>query len=116
MVNKTFLKISLLLVELTSIPLFILISLYMITAYGMLNPKFIGLITGLNYVTSLRIHTDTLLRISCVILTMTHSYGGLTLLVTRRVRNRKIASIIITLVTLIIVTLASIYLIAEATK
>jgi len=116
MVNKTFLKISLLLVELTSIPLFILISLYMITAYGMLNPKFIGLITGLNYVTSLRIHTDTLLRMSCVILTMTHSYGGLTLLVTRRVRNRKIASTIITLVTLIIVTLASIYLIAEATK
>mgnify|MGYP000580735432 CR=1 FL=1 len=116
MVNKTFLKISLLLVELTSIPLLILMSIYIITAYGMLNPKFIGLITSLNYVISLRIHTDSLLRITCVILTMTHSYGGLTLLITRRVRNRKIASTIIMLMTLIIATLTSIYLIAEATK
>jgi len=116
MVNKTFLKVSLLLVELTSIPLFILMSIYIITAYGMLNPKFIGSITGLNYVTSLRIHTDSLLRITCVILTMTHSYGGLTLLITRRIRNRKIADIGITLMTIVIVTLTGIYLIAEATK
>jgi len=47
---------------------------------------------------------------------MTHSYGGLTLLITRRVRNRRIADISIALMTIVIVTLTGIYLIAEATK
>ena len=116
MVNKMFLKVSLLLVELTSIPLLILMSIYIITAYGMLNPGFIGLVTSLNYVTSLRIHTDGFLRIFCVVLTMTHTYGGLVLLITRRIKNRKIAGIIIALMTLIIATLTAICLIAEATK
>jgi len=97
----TLMKISLLIIEFTSLPLLLLASIYLLSGYQMLNPN-IRIIPE-----SRRIHVDKFLRILAIILVCLHSIGGLIFLVERSIRRdmlRKImdAAIIVGLILLML--------------
>jgi len=97
----TLMKISLLIIEFTSLPLLLLASIYLLSGYQMLNPN-IRIIPE-----SRRIHVDKFLRILAIILVCLHSIGGLIFLVERSIRRdmlRKImdAAIIVGLIVLML--------------
>lgn len=81
------LRIALLLVEATSIPLLVLLLLYLLTGYQMLVPGFRV------FENPRLLHTDRVLRVLTVALALLHSYGGLLLLISRRARKLALALI-----------------------
>lgn len=94
MVNPKLLRVFLLIVEITSLPLLLLCLVYLLTGYQMLIPS-LRLIPRPRLV-----HTDRVLRVLLVTLALAHSYSGLILLCERRIRNstlRKLVELSITL-------------------
>lgn len=81
-------------VEATSIPLAVLMSLYILSAYGLILPELSGYL-GLTYRTSQYIHTHPLLRYLTTILAALHTFGGVMILVRRYIRRDIILAIII---------------------
>jgi len=69
-------------VELTSIPLAVLLLLYVVSGYGMLYPEFFRPL-GLTYKVSTYLHTHPLLRYLTAVLVALHGYGGLVVLSSR---------------------------------
>ena len=93
MANPKLLRISLILIEITSLPLLVLGLIYLLTGYQMLTHS-VRLIPRARY-----LHTDLTLRIILVTMGLIHGYSGLVLMCERRIRNnnlRKIVEIIIT--------------------
>jgi len=80
------LRVALIIVEITSLPLLLL--LYILSGYQMMlrSPVF--------FPRAEIIHTDPLLRILLIILAYLHSLAGLILLVNRRTRNNIIRNIL----------------------
>lgn len=76
------------LVEYTSMPLTLLLLLYVLSGYGTISP--IPGVVGFTYSTSIKIHTLPLLRYLITVTTALHLYGGAVVLAHRRVRNRKL--------------------------
>jgi hypothetical protein len=74
------LRLALIIVEVSSIPLLLLTVLYVLSGYQLLYP-YIRLIPA-----SRAIHVDLLLRILFIILTYLHSLAGLVILLERRVK------------------------------
>lgn len=106
MVRKaTLLKICLLMVEVTSIPLIVLALIYVLSGYQMLAPV-IRIIPEPR-----RIHTDKFLRILTIFLAYLHALGGIVIMAERRIKEetlRKIAEIvaIVVLTTMLVTSLA----------
>jgi len=82
------LRVALIIVEITSLPLLVLMLLYILSGYQMMlrSPIF--------FPRAEIIHTDPLLRILLILLTYLHSLAGLILLINRRVRNNTIRNIL----------------------
>ncbi|MEM2272610.1 MAG: hypothetical protein QXX56_00130 [Candidatus Bathyarchaeia archaeon] len=102
--RSTLMKLSLLMVEFTSIPLVVLASVYLLTGYQMLVPDLRILPEPM------RIHVDRFLRVLAIFLAYIHALGGIIIMAERRLRRelqRKIAEIsaIIVLTTLLIISL-----------
>lgn len=91
MIKKAMLmKILLLIVEFTSIPLIVLGSIYLLSGYQMLNPE-VRIIPEPR-----RIHTDRFLRVLSIFLAYLHALGGVVIMIERRLRKdalRKITEI-----------------------
>jgi hypothetical protein len=103
--NSKLLRAALLMVEATSIPLIVLGFLYLVTGYQLLNP-------GIQLIPRPRvIHTDAVLRITLVAVSILHGYGGLLLLIARLARSNLLrASLFILVHILLIVFLALVVL------
>lgn len=99
-VKPRVLKISLYLVEATSIPLMVLLTIYLLTGYEMMVPKY-RFIPGASV-----IHTDRVLRIAFATLAILHCYAGLTVMLERRVKSRYAKIMAEVLITLLIITFA----------
>jgi succinate dehydrogenase hydrophobic anchor subunit len=82
------LRLALAIVEVTSIPLLILIILYVLSGYQMLYP-YIRLIPA-----SRAIHTDPLLRVIFVVLVYLHSLAGLIIIIERRLRLKMLKTVL----------------------
>ncbi|WP_440059468.1 hypothetical protein ACSU1N_06685 [Thermogladius sp. 4427co] len=100
--NPKLLKLALTIVETTSIPLFVIGVVYLLTGYDMLTPT--------RLIPSARlIHTDSVLRILAISLGFLHSYSGFLLLIARRVRSPLASRALLVLVTAIFLTLAALF-------
>jgi len=82
------LKLALLIVETSSIPLYVVITAYILTGYQILF-KEVRLIPKAEV-----IHADPLLRTSLIILTYLHSISGLNILINRRVKNKALKTLL----------------------
>lgn len=93
------------LVEYTSIPLAFCIMLYLLSGYGIISPVFNLL--GFTYLVSVKIHTLPLLRLVTAALTILHLYGGIIILSSRHIKNKKIRRLtkLLTLVMILILSL-----------
>lgn len=78
------------LVEYTSLPLTLLILLYLLSGYGTVS--LIPSAVGFTYTTSIKIHTLPLLRYLLAVITALHLYGGAVVIAHRRVRYKKLAT------------------------
>jgi len=93
------LRLALIVVEFTSLPLLVVWMVYVITGYSMLTP--------LQLIPNPRaVHADRLLRITALALSLPHSYFGTLLLIARRVRSGTWRSIYTAVSTSAIVILA----------
>lgn len=82
MARSKLLKLALMMVEATSIPLTVTTLIYLLTGYEMLA-------TGLRLIPRARaIHTNEVLRVVFAALALLHGYAGLILLCGRRLRNK----------------------------
>ncbi len=99
------------LVEYSSIPLMTLMTLYILSGYGMITPLFN--IIGFTYSTSHKIHTLPLIRYLTSILTAIHCYCGIIIMTNRRVRNPVLRNVIAYLALLYAALLTSLTTLAE---
>ncbi|MCS7113160.1 MAG: hypothetical protein RMJ00_04980 [Nitrososphaerota archaeon] len=107
--RATLVKLSLLIVESTSLPIAILASVYLLSGYQMLIPD-VRLIPEPR-----RIHTDRFLRILTILLVYLHTVGGAILIAERRLRRREvlkklIETLAVTMVTILLIALLTIEL------
>ncbi|MBS7624893.1 hypothetical protein KEJ29_04870 [Candidatus Bathyarchaeota archaeon] len=79
--RATLVKLSLLIVEFTSLPLMVLASIYLFSGYQMLNPE-VKVIPEPR-----RIHMDRFLRILAIFLMYLHALGGIIIVAERRFRR-----------------------------
>lgn len=107
MVKPRLLRIALLLVEATSIPLLVLGLVYLLTGYQMLVPS-VKL-----FPRPQQIHTDLVLRIIFATMGLIHGYSGLILLLERRIRNNTLRLIIEGIVTGLFIAIAVLILVLE---
>ena len=82
------LRIYLKLVEYTSIPLTLLMFLYVLTGYGMVSPALRHI--GLSYALSANLHTSPALRWLLNATVILHGYPGLALLARRKLKRREL--------------------------
>jgi hypothetical protein len=75
-------------VEYTSIPLSLVMSLYVLSGYGMVSP--IPSLIGFTYPTSVKIHTLPLLRYVTSLLIALHGYAGIVVLANRYLWRYKV--------------------------
>ncbi len=107
MVKPRLLKIMLLLVEATSLPLLVLSLVYLLTGYQMLTPR-------VRFFPKPRlIHTDPVLRILLATLGLIHGYSGLILLFERRIRNNALRIMIEAIVTGLLLGIAGLIILLE---
>jgi succinate dehydrogenase hydrophobic anchor subunit len=106
-VKPRILRILLTLVETTSLPLLVLCMIYLLTGYQILLP-------GLKLIPMARvIHTDLVLRVSFIVLTLIHSYSGLIILCERRIKNNTLRTLIESTITGLIVIFTALFIIIE---
>ncbi|MEM2248891.1 MAG: hypothetical protein QXJ46_05190 [Candidatus Bathyarchaeia archaeon] len=102
-------KTSLLMIELTSLPLIVLASIYLLSGYQMLAPE-------LRIIPEPRkIHTDKFLRILTIFLMYLHASGGIIVIIERRLRKDVLRDIARTALIVVITLLLIIFLMIEAT-
>ncbi|MCS7114949.1 MAG: hypothetical protein RMJ15_07385 [Nitrososphaerota archaeon] len=106
--RATFVRLSLLIVEFTSIPLLVLASIYLISGYQMLAPQ-VRIIPEPR-----KIHVDSLLRVLTIFLAYLHILGGIIVVVERRLRKEVLKKIIETVAVIVITSLLTFFLIIEA--
>ncbi|MCX8171392.1 MAG: hypothetical protein N3E47_05415 [Candidatus Bathyarchaeota archaeon] len=88
MVSRVMLvRLSLLMVELTSLPLIVIASIYLLSGYQMLTAD-VRVIPEPR-----RIHTDKSLRILAIFLAYLHALGGAVTVVERRLRDKTLKAI-----------------------
>ena len=102
------LKLSLTLVESTSIPLIVLMLLYLLTGYEML------VLSRILIPNARAIHTDRVLRLILVALVLIHGYFGTLILCERRIRNNLARPIIEFLITVALIFLVALIVLYEA--
>lgn len=105
--NTKLIRYSLIVVEITSLPLFLLTLIYIITGYQMLTPLVV-------FSKPRILHLDKLLRILYVYLFLMHSYAGLIILTARRVKNKKISNSIMVALTAIVASFLVLFTLLEA--
>ncbi len=109
--------IALRITELTSIPLFALLVLYIVSGYGILNPLVVEVLTGLSYTEALRLHTSPVIRVAFIATAITHTYAGFIVLINRRVgKYVKLSTILTGLITAITTYILGLTILAEITK
>ncbi|MEM3948834.1 MAG: hypothetical protein QXM76_04505 [Zestosphaera sp.] len=102
-------------VEYTSLPLTLLLLIYVLSGYGTVSP--VPGVIGFTYPTSVRIHTLPLLRYLTAAIAALHLYGGAVVLAHRRVRNAILVRVIevvglaLALLTVALATMSEIYMI-----
>jgi len=101
-------KVALTLVEATSIPLLILSLIYLITGYQLLSPE-IHIIPRPRL-----IHTDIVLRLITIVVGITHSWAGLTLLCERRVKNKLLKKLLELIIAILVAYIAAFVTLVEA--
>ncbi|MEM1623840.1 MAG: hypothetical protein QXZ60_05565 [Sulfolobales archaeon] len=94
-------------VEATSIPLSVLLAVFILSGYGMLFPGFMRYL-GFNYRVSTYLHNHPLLRYLTAVLVAIHGYGGFMLLINRYSRNALLRYVLQALATAYALVLASI--------
>ncbi|WP_457751611.1 hypothetical protein [Thermococcus sp.] len=80
-------------VEITSLPLLILTGLMIVTGYASVSPSAEKASIFVSKSLAIMIHTSPLIRLSLGILLFIHSYTG-TILLTSRLKNRKMATVV----------------------
>ncbi|MEM2112426.1 MAG: hypothetical protein QXX08_11215 [Candidatus Bathyarchaeia archaeon] len=106
--RATLVKLSLLIVEFTSLPLLVLASIYLLSGYQMLTPE-VRIIPEPR-----KIHTDRFLRILTIFLAYLHTFGGIILVVERCLRKENQKKIIGVAMTIVITMLLIVFLVIEA--
>lgn len=102
-------RLSMLMVEVTSLPLILLASIYLLSGYQMLNPE-------MKIIPEPRkIHADKSLRIISILLAYLHVLGGTTIVVERRLRKEKLRKTIETLLIAVTTMLLITFLAIETT-
>ena len=99
--RATLMKIFLLMVEFTSIPLIVLGSIYLLSGYQLLNPE-LRIIPEPR-----RIHSDRFLRLLTITLAYLHALGGVIIIIGRRLKrdiSRKIAEIAVVVLTALLLS------------
>ena len=86
------LRLYIVLVEVTSLPLAILIAMYILTGYGLISEAMRPL--GLTRALSASLHTSPVLRVLLVALTALHGYTGLVVLAYRKVRAEGVREVL----------------------
>lgn len=107
--RATLVRVSMLMVEFTSLPLIVLASIYLLSGYQMLNPE-IRVIPEPR-----KIHTDKILRALTIVLTYLHTLGGIIIVVERRLREESQRRVIGTAMITALTTLLILLLLVEAT-
>lgn len=108
-------KLMVLLVETTSLPLLVLTLVMILSGYGMLYPMLIESLTlGLiGYGEAARIHTNPLIRAGFTLLALIHGLAGSILLVERYVKNPFVKRVIEYGIAFILLYIATTIIIAE---
>ncbi len=101
------LRIALVIVEATSIPLLLLLVLYILSGYQMMlrRPIF--------FPKAELIHTDPLLRILLISLSYLHSLAGLLIVINRRIKYRFVRNILEYIAILLTSSLLAFFIILE---
>lgn len=107
--RATLVRISVLMVEFTSLPLIVLASIYLLSGYQMLNPE-IRMIPEPR-----KIHTDKILRALTIVLTYLHTLGGIIIVVERRLREEPLRRVIRAAMTAALTVLLIFLLLVETT-
>ncbi|MEM1606820.1 MAG: hypothetical protein QW341_03165 [Candidatus Bathyarchaeia archaeon] len=102
------LRISMLAVELTSLPLIMLASIYLLSGYQMLNPEIKAIPEPR------KIHTDKFLRALTIFLAYLHTLGGVIIIAERRLKGN-VKKTVELLASSLIILLLIIFLLVEAT-
>jgi len=115
---KRYLKYILLILEASSIPLLLLITILILSGYGILYPSQIKLLTGelMTEKLAYRIHTDGVIRLLTLILAFIHGYTGLLILIEKYVRTRLLKNVLILITTIIMVYFYSLMIILDILK
>ncbi|MEM1796079.1 MAG: hypothetical protein QXT76_06400 [Sulfolobales archaeon] len=99
-------------VEASSIPLSVLLAVFILSGYGMLFPRFMTYL-GFNYRVSTYLHNHPLLRYLTAVLVAIHGYGGFMLLINRYSRNPILRSVLQALAVIYVSLLVLIPTLAE---
>ncbi|USH00381.1 hypothetical protein K1720_02620 [Thermococcus argininiproducens] len=83
-------------VELTSIPLFILSLILVLSGYGIISPKTLNTFTFglLSYENSSSVHSYVLIRYGFTALLLLHSYAGFEIFGLKKIRNPKVRTVL----------------------
>lgn len=107
--DSKLLRYALIIVEVTSIPLIVVGLIYLLTGYQMLEPS-IEI-----FMRPRALHTDVLLRVATIALGTLHAYGGLLLLIARRVRKPRTRHFLFVITTLLLILALSLFITLELT-
>jgi len=100
---KKYIKYLFLVLEASSIPLLFIITILILSGYGILYPSQIKMLTGglMTERLAYKIHTDKIIRLSALILLFIHGYTGLLILIEKYVRTRLLKNVLILICTII---------------
>lgn len=109
------LRYSIILVEVTALPLLFLSLLMVVTGYTLIYPETMPALTfgAINYGTAHRLHTDPVIRTCFTVLAVLHSIGGMFILIEKHAGRPIIKKLIETLILIILVYMGSIVLVIE---
>jgi len=100
---KKHLKYLFLILEASSIPLLFIITILILSGYGILYPSQIKMLTGglMTERLAYKIHTDKIIRLLTLILLFIHGYTGLLILIEKYIRTRLLKNVLILICTII---------------
>ncbi|RLG82215.1 MAG: hypothetical protein DRO40_08255 [Thermoprotei archaeon] len=112
---KRYLKYLLPILEGSSIPLLFIITILILSGYGILYPARIKILTGglMTEGLAYKIHTDKIIRLSTLVLLFIHGYAGVLILIEKYVRTELLKNVLILICTIILVYLYSLMILLD---
>lgn len=109
MTDVKLLRLALMLIELSSLPLLVLVILYVYSGYQMLYPE----VYLLPYART--IHTDPILRVLFIVLTYIHAVSGFIIMISRRIKKKEISKILKYIIIVVLTLLIAIPIMLDIT-